>query len=82
MSVRLSVEVLKPRSLLIKLSLRTRGPKNYSGPRVLTFTFTSVFAQQLPLSMGEVFLGFGGGGGGGGGVLGVLIGGSEPEWEM
>jgi hypothetical protein len=23
-----------------------------------------------------------GGGGGGGGVLGVLIGGSEPEWEM
>jgi hypothetical protein len=22
------------------------------------------------------------GGGGGGGVLGVLIGGSEPEWEM
>jgi len=32
--------------------------------------------------MGEVFLGFGGGGGGGGGVLGVLIGGSEPEWEM
>jgi hypothetical protein len=24
----------------------------------------------------------GGGGGGGGGVLGVLIGGSESEWEM
>jgi hypothetical protein len=62
LSVRQSVEVLKPRSLLIKLSPRTRGPKNYSGPQVLTsyFYFTSVFVQQLPLSMGEVFLGFGG----------------------
>ncbi len=39
MSVRQSVEALKPRSLLIKLSPRTRGPKNYSGPRVLTFNF-------------------------------------------
>jgi len=93
------VEILKPRSLLIKLSPRTRGPKNYSEPRVfifyfyfyvrfrvatarglyflllflrpflrsnyrrfllLTFTFTSEFVQQLPSSMGEVFLGFGG----------------------
>jgi hypothetical protein len=90
-------EVLKPRSLLIKLSPQTRGPKNYSGPRVLTsyfyvrfraataggpyflllllrpfprsnckrsllltFIFTSVSTQQLPSSMGEVFLGFGG----------------------
>jgi hypothetical protein len=31
-----SVEVLKPRSFLIKLSPQTRGPKNYSGPPVLT----------------------------------------------
>jgi hypothetical protein len=117
LSVSQSVEVLKPRSLLIKLSPWTRGPKNYSGPRVVTsyfyfyvrfraatayfyfyvrfrvatavvdgggifgiwrvgeeiwvrffwaaqqlptFTFTSVSAQQLPSSMGEVFLGFGG----------------------
>jgi len=34
-----SVEVLKPRSLLINMSPRTRGPKNYSGPRVLTSYF-------------------------------------------
>jgi hypothetical protein len=34
-----SVEVLKPKSLLIKLSPRTRGPKNYSKPRVLTSYF-------------------------------------------
>jgi hypothetical protein len=34
-----SVEVLKPISLLIKLSPRTRGPKNYSRPRVLTSYF-------------------------------------------
>jgi len=34
-----SVEVLKPGSLLIKLSPRTRGPKNYLGPRVLTSYF-------------------------------------------
>jgi hypothetical protein len=27
---------------------------------LLTFTFTFVSAQQLPSSMGEVFLGFGG----------------------
>jgi hypothetical protein len=36
-------EVLKPRSLLIKLSPRTRGPKNYSGPRVLTSYFYVCF---------------------------------------
>jgi hypothetical protein len=29
-----------------------------------------------------IFIFFHGGGGGGGGVLGVLIGGNEPEWEM
>jgi hypothetical protein len=46
LSIRLS-EVLKPKSLLIKLSPQTQGPKNYSGLRVLTFTFTSVSAQQL-----------------------------------
>jgi hypothetical protein len=34
-----SVKVLKPRSFLIKLSPWTRGPKNYSGPRILTFYF-------------------------------------------
>jgi hypothetical protein len=38
-SVRQLVEVLKPISLLLKLSPRTRGPKNYSGPRVLTSYF-------------------------------------------
>jgi hypothetical protein len=37
LSVRLSIEVLKSRSLL-KLSPRTRGPKNYSGPQSHTFT--------------------------------------------
>ncbi len=39
MSVSPSVEVLKPRSLLIKLSPRTRRPKNYSGLQVLTSYF-------------------------------------------
>ncbi len=39
LSVCLSVEVMKPRSLLIKLSPRTRGPKNYSRPRVFTSYF-------------------------------------------
>jgi len=39
MSVCPAVEVLKPRSLLIKLSPRTRWPKNYSGLRVLTSYF-------------------------------------------
>ncbi len=37
--VSVSVEVLKLRSLLIKLSPQTRGPKNYSELRVLTFYF-------------------------------------------
>jgi len=39
MSVSQSVEVLKLRSLLIKLSPRTQGPKNYLGPRVLISYF-------------------------------------------
>jgi len=34
-----SVEVLKPKSLLIKLSPQTRGPKNYLRPRVLISYF-------------------------------------------
>jgi hypothetical protein len=34
-----SVKVLKPISLLIKLSPRTRRPKNYSGPQILTSYF-------------------------------------------
>jgi hypothetical protein len=110
LSVSSSVEVLKPRSLLIKLSPRTRRPKNYSGPRVLTsyFYFYIRFrAATTVVDGGGIFgiwrvgeeiwvrffwaKGLGGswflfflwrGGGGGGGVLGVLIGGSELEWEM
>jgi hypothetical protein len=39
LSVSQFVEVLKPRSLLIKLSPLTQGPKNYSRPRVLTSYF-------------------------------------------
>jgi hypothetical protein len=144
-----SVEVLKPRSLLIKLSPWTRGPKNYSGPQVLTSYFyfyvrfhaatvvVDVLIKMSPRTRGpknysgpwvltsyfyfyvrfcaatavadgggifgiwrvgkEIWVrffwakGLGGswflffswrGGGGGGGVLGVLIGGSELEWEM
>jgi len=122
------VEVLKPRSLLIKLSPRIRGPKNYSGLRVLTSYFYFYVCFRAATTGGPYFLllllhpflcsncyrrwgryfwdleggreiwvrffwakGLGGswflfflwrGGGGGGGVLGVLIGGSEPEWEM
>jgi len=34
-----SVEVLKLRSILIKLSPRPQRPKNYSRPRVFTFYF-------------------------------------------
>jgi hypothetical protein len=57
LSVSQSVEVLKPKSLLIKLE----GPKTIQDFEflLLTFTFTSVSMQQLPSSMGEVFLGFG-----------------------
>jgi len=93
--VYLFVKVLKSRSLLIKLSPRTWGPKNYSGPQVLTFYF--YFYVRFHTATAVVV------DGGGifgiwrvgeeiwvhffswsprGGVLGVLIGGSEPEWEM
>jgi hypothetical protein len=110
MSVSQSVEVLKPKSLLIKLSPRTRGPKNYSGPRVLTsyfYFYVRFHATTAVVDGGGIFgiwrvgeeiwvrffwaKGLGGswflffswrGGGGRGGVLGVLIGGSELEWEM
>jgi hypothetical protein len=60
MSVRQSVEVLKARSLLIKLSLELEGPKTIQDLEFLLLTFMSVFAQRLPSSMGEVFFGFGG----------------------
>jgi len=43
----LSVEVLKPRSLL-KLSPQSRGPKNYSGPQ--SHTFTSLLTESRVLS--------------------------------
>ncbi len=46
LSVCLSVEVLKPRSLL-KLSPETRGPKNYSEPQSHTFTFLRPESQVL-----------------------------------
>jgi hypothetical protein len=50
----LSVKVLKPISLLIKLSPRTRGPKNYSGPRVLTSYFYVCF--RATTARGPYFL--------------------------
>jgi hypothetical protein len=101
-------EVLKPKSLLIKLSLLTRGPKNYSRPWVFTSYFYVHFRATTVVVDGrsifeilrvgeEIWVRFfwakglgrswfyffsWRGGGGGGGVLGVLIGGSEPEWEM
>ncbi len=43
----LSVEVLKPKSLL-KLSPQSRGPKNYSGPQ--SHTFTSLLTESRVLS--------------------------------
>ncbi len=45
LSVCPSVEVLKPRSLLIKLSPQIRGPKNYSGPY-----FLLLFLRSFPHS--------------------------------
>ncbi len=42
------------------LLLRPFPRNNCRRSLLLTFTFTSVSAQQLPSSMGEVFLGFGG----------------------
>ncbi len=51
-----SVEVLKTRSLLIKLSPQTRGPKNYSRPRVLTFYFYVRFrAATVVVDRGGIF---------------------------
>jgi hypothetical protein len=57
----LSIEVLKPISLLIKLSPQTQGPENYSGPRVLTsyFYFYVRFRAATVVVDGEIFLGFG-----------------------
>jgi len=56
-----SVEVLKSRSLLIKLSLELEGSKTIQDLEflLLTFIFTFVFMQQLPSSTtGAIFLGF------------------------
>jgi len=53
-----SVEVLKPRSLLIKLSPRTQGPKNYSGPRVLTsyfYFYVRFCAATAVVDGGDIF---------------------------
>jgi hypothetical protein len=47
LSVRMYVEVLKPKSLL-KLSPRTWGPKNYSRPQ--SHTFTSLLTESRVLS--------------------------------
>ncbi len=47
-------------SYFLLLLLRPFSRSNCWRSLLLTFTFTSVFAQQLPSSMGEVFLGFGG----------------------
>jgi hypothetical protein len=46
LSMRLSVEVLKPISLF-KLSPRTRGPKNYSEPQSHTFTYLLTESRVL-----------------------------------
>jgi hypothetical protein len=56
LSVCPSVEVLKPRSLLIKLCPRTRGPKNYSGPRVLTSYFYFYVSFHIATAGGPYFL--------------------------
>jgi len=55
-SVSLSIEVLKPKSLLIKLSPRTRGSKNYSGPRVLTSYFYFYVRFRVATTGGPYFL--------------------------
>ncbi len=54
--VRPSIEVVKPRSLLIKLSPRTQGPKNYSGPRVLTSYFYFYVRFRAATVRGPYFL--------------------------
>jgi len=46
-------------SYFLLLLLRPFSRSNCQRSLLLTFTFTSVSAQQLPSSMGEVFLGFG-----------------------
>ncbi len=56
LSVRQLVEVLKPRSLLIKLSPRTRGLKNYSGSRVFTSYFYVRFRAAIAVvNGGDIF---------------------------
>jgi len=55
-SVRSSVKVLKPRSLLVKLSPRTRGPKNYSRPRVFTSYFYFYVRFRTATTGGLCFL--------------------------
>jgi hypothetical protein len=56
LSVRQLVEVLKIRSLLIKLSPRTRGLKNYSGPQVFTSYFYVYFcAVTVVVDEGDIF---------------------------
>jgi hypothetical protein len=56
LSVCPAVEVLKPRSLLIKLSPRTWGPKNYSRPRVFTSYFYVCFrAATAIIDGGGIF---------------------------
>ncbi len=50
------VEVLKPRSLLIKLSPRTRRPKNYLGPRVLISYFYFYVRFRAATAKGPYFL--------------------------
>ncbi len=65
--VSLSVHQLVSRGPETQISFNKIVPPELEGPKIiqdlkfllLTFTFTSIFAQQLPLSMGEVFLGFG-----------------------
>ncbi len=47
-------------SYFLLLLLRPFSRSNCRRSLLLTFTFMSVSAQQLPSSMGEVFLGFGG----------------------
>jgi hypothetical protein len=56
LSVCSSIEVLKPRSLLIKLSPRTRGPKNYSGLQVLTSYFYFYVCFRAATAEGPYFL--------------------------
>ncbi len=56
LSVCSSVEVLKPKSLLIKLSPQTWRPKNYLGPRVLTSYFYFYVHFRAATARGPYFL--------------------------